>query len=122
MEESFHGCIGFSTQDSMRLYVDGALVLDGWGEHKDANRMVDFTFQKGRRYAVRVEFTNDQRGARVIFGYNRGREDFSRAVELARQADVAVVCVGDSTETCGENFDRVSLILPGNQLEFVKAV
>lgn len=122
MEESFHGCIGFSTQDSMRLYVDGALVLDGWGEHRDANRMVDFTFQKGRRYAVRVEFTNDQRGARVIFGYNRGREDFSRAVELARQADVAVVCVGDSTETCGENFDRVSLDLPGNQLEFVKAV
>lgn len=122
MEESFSGCIGFSTQDSMRLYVDGELLLDGWGENKDANRMVDFPFQKGRRYAIRVEFTNDQRGARVIFGYSRGREDFSRAVALARQADVAVVCVGDSAETCGENFDRVSLDLPGNQLAFVKAV
>lgn len=122
MGETFRGCIGFSTQDSMRLYVDGQLLLDCWGPHKDANRMVDFTFEKGRRYAVRVEFTNDQRAARVIFGYSRGREDFSRAVELARQADVAVVCVGDNTETCGENFDRVNLDLPGNQLDLVKAV
>lgn len=120
--ESFQGGIGFSTQDSMRLYVDGELLLDGWGEQRSANRLVDFSFEAGRRYAVRIEFTNDQRAARVIFGFHRGHEDFSRAVELARQADVAVVCVGDSGETCGENFDRVSLDLPGRQLDFVKAV
>lgn len=122
MPETVSGGIGFSTQDSMRLYVDGELLLDGWGEHKSANRLVDFTFEKDRRYAVRVEFTNDQRGARVIFGYHRGHEDFSRALELARRADVAVLCMGDSGETCGENFDRVSLDLPGQQLDFVKAV
>lgn len=122
MPESFQGGIGFSTQDSMRLYVDGELLLDGWGEQRDANRLVEFTFQEGRRYAVRIEFTNDQRAARVIFGFHRGHEDFSRAVELAKEADVAVVCVGDSGETCGENFDRVSLDLPGRQLDFVKAV
>lgn len=122
MPASFQGGIGFNTQDSMRLYIDGKLLLDGWGEHKSANRMVDFSFEQGRRYAVRIEFTNDQRAAQVIFGYHQGREDFSHAVELAREADVAIVCVGDSTETCGENFDRVSLDLPGSQLNFVKAV
>lgn len=122
MPSSFQGCIGFSTQDSMRLYIDGELVLDGWGESRDANRMVDFFFEQGRAYAVRVEFTNDQRGARVIFGYETQREDFSRAVWMAEQADVAVVCVGDNAETCGENLDRVSLNLPGNQLQFVKAI
>lgn len=120
--ESFQGGIGFSTQDSMRLYIDGELVLDGWGDERDANRLVDFAFEAGRRYAVRVEFTNDQRGARVIFGYIRQREDFTRAVELARQAEAVIVCVGDSVETSGENFDRVSLDLPGRQLDFVKAV
>ena len=41
---------------------------------------------------------------------------------MAEQADVAVVCVGDNAETCGENLDRVSLNLPGNQLQFVKAI
>lgn len=122
MPETFRGGIGFSTQDSMRLYVDGVLLLDGWGEQRDANRLVDFSFEAGQRYAIRIEFTNDQRAARVIFGFHRGHEDFSRAVELAGRADVAVVCVGDSVETCGENFDRVSLDLPGRQLDFVKAV
>lgn len=121
-QETFRGSIGFSTQDSMRLYIDGDLLLDGWGAFRDANRLVDFSFEAGRRYAVRIEFTNDQRAARVIFGYLRQREDFSHAVELAKQADVAVVCVGDSVETSGENFDRVSLSLPGRQLPFVKAV
>lgn len=122
MDESFDGCIGFSTQDSMRLFVDGALILDGWGEYRSANRMVDFHFEAGRSYQVRIEFTNDQRGARVIFGYARGWEDLTPAVEAARKADVALVCVGDSQETCGENFDRVSLDLPGKQLELVKRV
>ncbi|MBR5366786.1 MAG: glycoside hydrolase family 3 C-terminal domain-containing protein [Clostridia bacterium] len=120
--ETFDGRIGFRTQDSMRLYVDGDLILDGWGETKDAGRTVPFRFETGVRHAVRIEYTNDHRGARVIFGYDDAAEDFSHAVELARQADVAVVCVGDSPDTCGENLDRVSLDLPGNQPEFVRAV
>ena len=48
--------------------------------------------------------------------------DFTAAVEAAAQAQVAIVCVGDCDETSGENFDRISLDLPGHQLELVKAV
>ena len=121
-DESFLGYIGFNTQDSMRLYVDGELILDGWGEKKDANRTVEFEFVKGRKYDLVIEFTNDRRGARVVFGYNRTKEDFSRAIELAKQADVAVICTGDSQDTSGENFDRVSLDLAGNQGEFIKQI
>ena len=120
--ESFDGMIGFRTQDSMRLYVDGELLLDGWGENRNAGRVVPFRFEKGRRHALRVEYAADRKGARVIFGWDGAPEDFTRAVELARQADAAVICVGDSPDTCGENLDRVSLDLPGNQLAFVKAV
>ena len=121
-DESFRGYIGFNTQDSMRLYVDGKLLLDGWGEKNDANRTVEFDFVKGREYALVIEFTNDRRGARVVFGYTRNREDFSRAVEYAKRAEVAVVCLGDSPDTSGENFDRVSLDLPGRQNEFLQAI
>ncbi|MBQ9408269.1 MAG: glycoside hydrolase family 3 C-terminal domain-containing protein, partial [Clostridia bacterium] len=121
-DESFDGYIGFNTQDSMRLYVDGELILDGWGEKLDANRTVPFRFVKGRKYDLVIEFTNDRRGARVVFGYTKTREDFSRAVALAKQADIAIVCAGDSPDTSGENFDRVSLDLPGRQGEFIKAI
>ncbi len=119
--ESFTGCLGLSSNDSMRLWVDGELIVDGWGD-RDANRMVDFTFERGRAYDIRVEYTNDQRGVRVICGFNHGRVDMEEAVHLACEADVAIVAVGDSEETSGENLDRADLNLPGRQLDLVKAI
>lgn len=117
--ESFEGCIGISSQDSMRLYVDGELVVDSWGEKRGADP-VEFSFELGREYAIRLEFRNDARGARVILGYNRGKENPEAAKRLVESADLAVVCLGDSVETCGENLDRSRLTLPGRQLEFLQ--
>lgn len=122
MPHTMDGCIGLSTQDSMRLYVDDELLIDGWGKDKSADQALDFHFEAGRAYKIRIEFVNDGRGARVIFGYSAGRENFSAAVEAARKADVAILCMGDNEETSGENFDRTDLNLPGRQLELVQAV
>ena len=122
MPHTMDGCIGLSTQDSMRLYVDDELLIDGWGKDKSADQALDFHFEAGREYKIRIEFVNDGRGARVIFGYSAGRENFSAAVEAARKADVAILCMGDNEETSGENFDRTDLNLPGRQLELVQAV
>ncbi|MCI9438108.1 MAG: beta-glucosidase [Lachnospiraceae bacterium] len=187
--ESFRGCIAVPGQDSMRLYIDGELIIDAWnqelgrdssgrtdvgkeasggaaagketldrmsagqGSRKDtiaaqqngeasvagsavgggsqtlpgtdarANgiaRMADFAFQEGREYDIRLEFCNDARGARVVLGYNKGREDWKPALDLVKKADVAIVCLGDNTETSGENLDRTELALPGKQQEFLK--
>ena len=120
--ETFDGFIGFNTQDSMRLYVDDELLIDGWGPRADANRTVPFRFVQGESHRLRIEFANDQRGARVVFGYCTHREDFTRAVGLASRADVAIICAGDNPDTCGENLDRVHLELPGHQGAFVQAV
>ncbi|MDE5700518.1 MAG: glycoside hydrolase family 3 C-terminal domain-containing protein, partial [Lachnospiraceae bacterium] len=79
-------------------------------------------FEAGREYAIRLEFCNDARGARVVLGYNRGRENWKPALELVKKADVAVVCLGDNVETSGENFDRTDLALPGKQLDFLKEI
>ena len=121
-DETFDGGIGFRTEDSMRLYVDGELILDGWGEENRSGRVVPFRFEAGRDYALKIEYVNDCLGARVCFGYVREMEDFAPAVRLAAKADVAVVCLGDNQDTCGENLDRASLDLPGNQLAFLRDV
>lgn len=120
--ESFEGNLGLSSLDSMKLYVDGKLLIDGWGEGKSASQMVPFTFEKGRKYDIRIEYRNDMRGVRVIFGFNKGNEDYSKAIAAAREADVVIASLGDSPETSGENFDRVDLNLPGHQLDFLKAI
>ena len=44
------------------------------------------------------------------------------AVEAAKNSDVAIVVLGDSSRTVGESLSRTSLDLPGRQLELVQAV
>lgn len=117
---AFHGCIGLSSQDSMQLFIDGKLIIDGWGEGNDSDQMVDFNFEKEKEYNIRITFRNDARGARVIFGFNGGRENSAAALEAVKKADVAIVCLGDNTQTSGENLDRADLNLPGKQLDFLK--
>src|SRR3954452_5845867 len=48
--------------------------------------------------------------------------EFQRAVDVAREADVAIVVVGEWQNMIGEMASRSSLELPGRQLELVQAV
>ncbi|MET8976402.1 glycoside hydrolase family 3 C-terminal domain-containing protein [Streptomyces sp. NPDC004539] len=54
--------------------------------------------------------------------YGDDEEEIERAVELARESDVAVVVVGTTEEVESEGFDRESLALPGQQDELVRRV
>ena len=65
-----------------------------------------------------------------MFGRNRpadpegfdAESEFRRAVDIARDADVAVVVVGEWQNMIGEAASRSSLDLPGGQLELLQAV
>lgn len=48
--------------------------------------------------------------------------EIAKAVEAAKNSDVAVVVLGDSSKTVGESASRTSLDLPGRQLDLVQAV
>jgi beta-glucosidase len=51
------------------------------------------------------------------------RDGISEAIEAAKNSDVSVVVLGDSSsKTVGESASRTSLDLPGRQLELVQAV
>lgn len=50
------------------------------------------------------------------------QSEIDKAVENARKSDVAVVVLGGSSRTCGENKSRSSLELPGRQLDLLQAV
>lgn len=63
--------------------------------------------------------------------FHREHTDIQKAVEAARQADVAVLVLGDCStsealagisQTSGENRDLASLILPGDQQALLEAV
>ena len=48
--------------------------------------------------------------------------ELSKAVKLASQSDIAIVCVGTTAAIEQEGRDRTSLGLPGNQEQLIKAV
>ncbi len=50
------------------------------------------------------------------------KEGFSRAVSIAAKSDVAILVMGNSSETEGENRDRCNLDLPGVQEDLILAV
>lgn len=50
------------------------------------------------------------------------RAEIDQAVQAARGVDVAIVVVGEDDKTVGEGRSRVSLRLPGHQLELVQAI
>jgi beta-glucosidase len=123
-DKTFEGRLGTASHDSMRLWVEGDLLVDNWrkGAYEAAALSQPFRFEKGREYAIRLEFRKDASAIQVLLGWNQGADEIDTAVRAAKEAEVAVVCVGDSTMTCGESRDRADLNLPGKQLDLVKAV
>lgn len=55
------------------------------------------------------------------------KQSIAAAVEAARQADVAIVCAGETShrgaqQVCGEHFDRANIGLTGSQAQLVQAI
>ena len=113
--------IGFKCQDSIKLWIDDKLIIDAWGD-KRGDSLVPFKFEK-KRYNIKIEYRNDERGVAVVLGWQNKPADINKAIEAVKNADVAIVALGDYHEiTSGENFDRCDLNLPGKQLDFLKAI
>lgn len=116
------GYIGTVSADSMRLWLDGELIIDGWGKDKSANAIVPIHLEAGRSYDIRLEYCKDTNGVSIILGWNHETASIREAVELAQRSDVVIVALGDDRRTCGEGVDRSSLDLPGKQLDLLKAL
>ncbi len=114
------GFIGFTCKDSIKLWINHELIIDAWGD-KRGDSLVPFKFEK-KKYNIKIEYRNDERGASVILGWKGKTADINEALNAVKDADVAIVSLGDFTETSGENLDRCDLNLPGKQLDFLKAV
>ena len=75
-----------------------------------------------------VSFKANQTGAsgnRTLYLVYRAHEKTpisKETIEIAASADVAIVFVGTDNQTANEEADRLTLFLPGNQYELIKAV
>lgn len=118
--DEYDAFIGFTCKDSIRLWIDDELIIDAWAD-KRGDSLVPFKFKK-KKYNIKIEYRNDERGAAVILGWQHKSADENEAIKAVENADVAIVSLGDFAGTSGENLDRCDLNLPGKQLDFLKKI
>jgi beta-glucosidase len=58
----------------------------------------------------------------AIWSDAQAAEEFKKAVDLAKDSDVAVMVLGENQDMSGESASRSTLDLPGRQLELLQAV
>jgi beta-glucosidase len=114
--------LGLRSDDGSRLYLDGKLVVDDWGDHPPTLKTAQIELVGGKAYDVRLEYFEGIIGASVELLWQRADKDpIRRVAEVARGADIVIAAVGDGMGDETEGADRASLSLPGRQDEIVRA-
>jgi beta-glucosidase len=113
--------IGIEGNDGYRLYVDGKLLIDNWKKQSFSTNLVDFFFEKGKEYNIRVEFFESSGSVWFRLVWNVGinndvNEQIANAKRVAENSDVIIVVAGIEE---GEGLDRAHLGLPGHQEEMI---
>ena len=119
--ESFTGWLGMSSDDGSRLMIDDELVIDHWASGTAVSRH-PMQFKAKQRYKITLEYREDQWDANVSLRWDFKAYRIDRARDMAARADVAVVVLGENPSIVGENKDRTSLDLFGDQLRFLKEI
>ena len=115
--------LSIRSDDGSRLYVDGELFIDNWGDHAEVTRSRKITLEKGKEIQLKLEYYQSGGGAVVSLGWQSRHNDLlPRAVEIAKHADMAIVCVGNTNEIETEGVDRASIALPAGQDDLVEAI
>ena len=130
-----------------KLYVDGNLVIDNWTRQRRGNAFFGcgteeergtYLLKANTQHDILVEMVN-VRGPRdgdedqPILEYNSGvrlagapvqdaDEAMNEAVQLAKEADVAILVVGLNNDWETEGYDRTTLKLAGRTDELVQKV
>lgn len=115
--------LAFHTSDSVRVWLDGELLIDSVGAKKQQMPRARIPFKNGEKHHFRIEYVLDTSGSEFALGVCSGESaGIEAAVEAAKQSDAVIVVVGDDTSISGECRDRAELKLFGQQQELVRAV
>lgn len=108
--------------NAFRLFIDGQLVLGNMRKMRVVFKSVERTLTRGQRYRVRLEYSCKSTLPVIKLGWQcPGYDPIGVAVDMAKKADVVVVCAGLNEYLEGEGLDRRWLELP-NQDILIEAV
>ncbi|WWD20488.1 hypothetical protein CI109_104964 [Kwoniella shandongensis] len=126
------------------LYINGEKIIDNSTDQKEGllffntgaeERTGEVIVGAGTEYNLEVRFSNfkqlnamspytGRRGGIRIGGRKKrdAKEEIEKAVKLAVQSDVAIVCIGTNSEWESEAYDREDMKLPPGSDDLVRAL
>lgn len=111
------------SDDGMRLYLNDSLIQDAWYPHGAMKKSSSVLLKKDKYYKIRFELFEKAGGAVAILGWNTERDELiKKAVDAAKNADCAIVCVGTTSTIETEGRDRFDLNLPNDQSMLIEKV
>jgi beta-glucosidase len=115
--------IGVTSDDGVRFYLDGKLLIDQWADRSSMTDLVSVPLEASKEYDVKIEYYEHGISAEMKFISDFNAEDsFVNAVVLAETCDVAILVMGTDLSVSREGLDMQSIDLPGSQNDLIQAV
>ncbi len=110
--------LGATTDDGVRLWLDGKQLLDNWHERAATTNLATVTLEAGQSYDLQMDYyeAGGTTAARLVWVMpNQAQPDVS-------SDDVAIVVLGLDGSIEAEGNDRETLGLPDDQEAYIKTV
>jgi len=115
--------INTATDDGVRLWIDDNLIINDWTDHGVMTISRKINLEEGRLYKIKMEYYEKSGEAVAILGWQTPDNNLlNKAIELAKQSDVALLFVGTSNRIESEGMDRADLILPSEQDDLIQKI
>ena len=111
-----------ATDDGVRLYIDGALVIDDWTDHALKTNTYTMYLDAAGTYNIEMRYYENGGDAVAILGWINTTQLLNEAVAAATAADIAIVFPGLSSGEEGEGSDRASMDLNSEQVTLIQQV
>jgi len=112
-----------SSDDGVRLYLDNNLLIDDWNDHAMMTNSFTTYFKANEYYKITLEYYENGGWSIVKLGWRLpNKELLAKAVDAAKNSDLAIVFAGTNYNYESEGYDRKNLILPNDQDNLIKEI
>ncbi len=120
-DESGEFILDVTSDDGVRLYIDGGLVIDFWSDHAAESRTYKMRMTAGKEHDIKLEYYENGGSASCKFGWTPPGEDPKfAAIDAAKNSDIVLFFAGTSNQYESEGFDRPDINLPKDQDKLIK--